>query len=83
VTLHRKTIGRGSDVDLSIDDEYVSTRHAVLIWDDETRTMTVEDIGSTNGTYVNGHTIGYSPHRLTVGDVVRVGHTDIPWTRPL
>jgi pSer/pThr/pTyr-binding forkhead associated (FHA) protein len=83
MTLHRKTIGRGSDVDLSIADEYVSTRHAVLIWDDVARTMTVEDIGSANGTYVNGHVIGYCPRHLSVGDVVRVGRTEIPWTRPL
>ena len=36
----------------------------------------VEDIGSTNGTYVNGVRLE-SPRRLKPGDVVRIGETDL------
>ena len=69
------TLGRGqtNDVPLSAD-EYASTRHARIeprrdgIW--------VEDIGSTNGTFVNGIRLTRE-RRLAPGDVVRVGETDL------
>jgi pSer/pThr/pTyr-binding forkhead associated (FHA) protein len=40
----------------------------------------VEDIGSTNGTYVNGKKLD-RPFRLTVGDILRVGETDRRYER--
>jgi hypothetical protein len=69
------TIGRGvtNDVPLA-GDEYASTRHARIeprrdgVW--------VEDIGSTNGTFVNGIRLTRE-RRLVPGDVVRVGETDL------
>lgn len=76
-------VGRGPDVDLSVEDEYVSTRHALLIWDPASQQMTIEDLGSTNGTFVNGRRIGASPVRLQLGDTIRVGRTDIPWSKPI
>jgi pSer/pThr/pTyr-binding forkhead associated (FHA) protein len=36
----------------------------------------VQDLGSTNGTYLNGAKLE-TPRRLTKGDVVRVGETDL------
>jgi pSer/pThr/pTyr-binding forkhead associated (FHA) protein len=36
----------------------------------------VEDVGSTNGTFVNGVKLD-GPRRLTNGDVIRVGETDL------
>jgi hypothetical protein len=65
--------GPGNDVDLGRD-EYASTEHARIeprrdgVW--------LEDIGSTNGTYLNGIRLT-RPKRLTAGDVVRVGETEL------
>jgi hypothetical protein len=69
------TIGRGRQNDIAIGtDEYASARHARFeprqdgVW--------VQDLGSTNGTYVNGARLEH-PRRLTAGDVVRIGETDL------
>jgi pSer/pThr/pTyr-binding forkhead associated (FHA) protein len=73
------TIGRGGQNDVPIeDDEFASARHARFeprrdgVW--------VQDRGSTNGTYVNGMQLD-RPRRLTEGDVVRVGETDLRYER--
>jgi hypothetical protein len=68
------TIGRGGGNDVSIEDEYASSRHAQV----EARRdgAWVQDIGSTNGTYVNGLKLT-RPRKLTPGDVVRVGETEL------
>jgi hypothetical protein len=68
-------VGRGSrnDVDLT-GDEYASSEHARIeprrdgVW--------LEDVGSTNGTYLNGVQVTRSK-RLTPGDVVRIGETEL------
>jgi pSer/pThr/pTyr-binding forkhead associated (FHA) protein len=72
---HPLTIGRAVNNDVSMpDDEYASGRHARLeprrdgVW--------VEDIGSTNGTFVNGIRLTRE-RKLAPGDVVRVGETDL------
>jgi pSer/pThr/pTyr-binding forkhead associated (FHA) protein len=68
------TIGRGRQNDITMPtDEYASARHARFeprqdgVW--------VQDLGSTNGTYLNGTRLD-RPRRLTQGDIVRVGETD-------
>ena len=64
-------VGRGSDADLQLMDQGVSRRHAdVHVSDGQT---TVYDLGSTNGTSVNGHQV--QSQQLKHGDVIRVGHT--------
>jgi pSer/pThr/pTyr-binding forkhead associated (FHA) protein len=72
---HPLTVGRGDNNDVALQsDEYASGRHARFeprrdgIW--------VEDIGSTNGTFVNGIRLTRE-RRLTAGDVVRIGETDL------
>jgi hypothetical protein len=72
---HPLTIGRARNNDVSLpEDEYASGRHARFeprrdgIW--------VEDIGSTNGTFVNGIRLTRE-RKLTPGDVVRIGETDL------
>ena len=69
------TIGRGNQNDIPIaTDEYASARHARFeprqdgVW--------VQDLGSTNGTYLNGTRLD-RPRRLSRGDIVRVGETDL------
>ena len=69
------TLGRGTPNDVELPgDEFASARHARVeprrdgVW--------VEDIGSTNGTFVNGKRLE-RPRRLTPGDVLRVGETDL------
>ncbi len=64
-------VGRGTDSDLQLLDQGVSRRHAdVHVADGQ---ATVYDLGSTNGTSVNGHSVQSQP--LQHGDVIRVGHT--------
>jgi pSer/pThr/pTyr-binding forkhead associated (FHA) protein len=69
------TIGRSPQNVVSIDgDEFASARHARVeprrdgVW--------VSDLGSTNGTYVNGIRID-RPRKLVNGDVVRAGETEL------
>ncbi len=69
------TVGRGTNNDLALaGDEYASGRHARFerrrdgVW--------LEDIGSTNGTFVNGIRLTRE-RRLAPGDVVRIGETDL------
>jgi FHA domain len=67
-------IGRGGQNEIPLDrDEFVSAQHARF----EARRdgLWVEDIGSTNGTFVNGARVT-TPRRLSTGDIVRVGQTD-------
>ena len=64
-------VGRGSDSDLQLLDQGVSRRHVDVQFDGHT--ATAYDLGSTNGTTVNGHEVG--SHVLRHGDVIRVGHT--------
>jgi hypothetical protein len=66
-------IGRGTDSDLQLLDQGVSRRHLDIQFDGNV--ATAYDLGSTNGTTVNGHEISSQP--LRHGDVVRVGHTRI------
>jgi hypothetical protein len=68
------TIGRGGDNAVRVEDEYASSRHAQV---QARRDGTwVQDIGSTNGTYVNGLKLT-RPRKLSPGDVVRVGETEL------
>lgn len=65
-------IGRGADCQLLLDDDYVSTRHARVVAGDSG--LYIEDLGSTNGTYVNGMRIS-APTTITLQDTVRIGKT--------
>ena len=65
-------IGRGSDAAIRLDDDYVSTRHARVASDGEQ--WYVEDLGSTNGTYVGQSRITQATP-IAVGTRVRIGKT--------
>jgi pSer/pThr/pTyr-binding forkhead associated (FHA) protein len=69
------TVGRGGQNDLALEnDEFASARHVRIeprrdgVW--------VHDLGSTNGTYVNGIRID-RPRKLVQGDLIRVGETEL------
>ena len=64
------TIGRSGDCDLALNDTYLSTRHARVANDGGD--LTIEDLGSTNGTYVNQELVEGRVH-LERGDIVQVG----------
>ena len=65
-------IGRGSDAAIMLDDDYVSTRHARVAASGDD--WFVEDLGSTNGTYVGPVRIT-QPTTIGLGVQVRVGKT--------
>jgi pSer/pThr/pTyr-binding forkhead associated (FHA) protein len=72
-------IGREAENDVPLlRDEFTSGRHARFeprrdgVW--------VEDIGSTNGTFVNGVRLT-QPRKLSPGDVIRIGETDLRFER--
>jgi pSer/pThr/pTyr-binding forkhead associated (FHA) protein len=64
------TIGRSAECDLNIQDTYLSSRHARVANDNGD--LSIEDLGSTNGTYVNQELIKGRVH-LDRGDIVQVG----------
>lgn len=66
------TMGRGSGNDVDLSDEYVSTRHARFI--PHNGQWYVEDLGSTNGTYVAGARIS-RPTPVGAKSTVRLGRT--------
>jgi pSer/pThr/pTyr-binding forkhead associated (FHA) protein len=65
-------IGRGADAQLSLDDDYVSTRHARVVSGENG--IYLEDLGSTNGSYVNNQRIT-APTTVTLSDTIRIGRT--------
>ena len=67
--------GRGGENTIRLDgDDFASTRHAML--EPRPDGLWVEDIGSTNGTFVNGARVT-TARLLSAGDVVRIGQTDL------
>jgi pSer/pThr/pTyr-binding forkhead associated (FHA) protein len=70
MTKERYTIGRLPDNDVRIDNPAVSGHHSLII--NILNDSFLEDLSSTNGTYVNGKLI--KKHALQHGDVVTVGH---------
>ncbi len=67
-------IGRSPASTLVLDDEYASSRHARLHRDDQG--WWIEDLGSTNGTFVDDERIA-QPRQLTIGVNVRIGQTTL------
>ena len=65
-------VGRSPEAEITIDDPYASEFHARVGIQDE-RIM-VHDLGSTNGTYVNGRRVS-APTTVSRGDTVQIGKT--------
>jgi pSer/pThr/pTyr-binding forkhead associated (FHA) protein len=71
-------IGRAPECELALDDTYVSQQHARIFGKDDT--WFVEDLGSTNGTYVNEQKLAV-PATVRAGDRIRVGQTTLELRR--
>ncbi len=62
-------LGRSSDLDMVLVEEMVSRRHARILWAGDD--ISIEDLGSTNGTFVNGEKI--EERRIQEGDRILIG----------
>jgi hypothetical protein len=72
-------VGRGGTNDIQLEgDDYASTRHARI--EPRADGVWLEDVGSTNGTFVNGIKLT-QPRKLVAGDAVRIGATDLRYER--
>ena len=69
LTANTAVIGRGRECNVRLKDLAASSRHAAII--SVRRDSIIEDLGSTNGTYVNGTAI--SKRVLSDGDVIEIG----------
>jgi len=67
------TVGRQPDCDLVINDASVSKRHAALRWDAARSRASLQDLGSTNGTYINAGRRLMGETNLHDGDIVSFG----------
>ena len=71
LTKERTTIGRKPHNDIQIDNLAVSGEHAVIVT--ILNDSFLEDLGSTNGTLVNGHRVEHAT--VTDGTTIRIGNT--------
>jgi FHA domain len=67
------TLGRADSADVKVDDPFASSAHARIFSRGDF--MYIEDMGSTNGTYLNGRQLK-TAERLKVADKVRIGDTE-------
>ncbi|HET9393526.1 MAG TPA: FHA domain-containing protein [Candidatus Rubrimentiphilum sp.] len=81
-----RVIGRSSDADVALGDPEVSRRHATL--QAARGVLYLTDLGSRNGTYLNGKKLGGEGIEVKIGDHIDVGNTrldiaeieGLPWT---
>ncbi len=72
------SIGRSADNDIVLDDPLVSSRHAQVTISHESggdSIASIEDLGSTNGTRVNGKDV--RKHRLKHDDLIQIGRNSL------
>lgn len=71
-------LGRGEQADIPLEDSFASSSHARLVPHGDV--MVVEDLGSTNGTYLNGEPLS-GPQPLHPGDRIRIGDSEFSFER--
>ena len=71
-------LGRGDGADIRLEDAFASTRHARLVPQGDV--IVLEDLGSTNGTYLNGEPLR-GPQPLHVGDQIKIGDSEFTFER--
>jgi pSer/pThr/pTyr-binding forkhead associated (FHA) protein len=69
------TLGRG-DVEIHLEDPFASSRHARI--ERQGGVLVLEDLGSTNGTFLNGEPLG-GPQPLHAGDRIRIGDSEFTY----
>ena len=67
------TFGRSDGADIRVNDPFASSAHARIF--DRGGFMYLEDMGSTNGTYLNGRQVK-RPERLKMADTIRIGDSE-------
>lgn len=72
-------IGRSTDVEVSLNDSFLSIEHARLEW--RNGVWMLEDLNSTNGTYLNGFEVSASTE-VHDSDVIRVGRVELKLRAP-
>ncbi|HUH96604.1 MAG TPA: FHA domain-containing protein [Anaerolineales bacterium] len=80
LTSGKMVIGRAVTCDIVINDSAASRRHAEIFYDSITEMVTINDLRSSNGTYVNRQRITRLS-RLQNGDVIRIGQTVMHLTK--
>ncbi len=73
------TVGRLPDSDIFIDDSAASRQHAEFVYDSEKDTLSIRDLNSSNGTYLNLKRI-QDQVEIQPNDVVRIGRCTISFT---
>ncbi len=71
------TLGRAAGCTITVDDDFVSQMHARVF--QRAGQIVVEDLGSTNGTYVNRQRVS-APMVMRLGDQLQVGDTVLELT---
>ena len=71
-------LGRGDSADIRLEDAFASTRHARLVAEGDV--IVLEDLGSTNGTYLNGEPLR-GPQPLHIGDRIKIGDSEFSFER--
>lgn len=66
-------IGRNPATNITLLDEGISREHAMILFDEENPGFVIEDLGSTNGTKLNGKRVRSAP--LCEGDEIQIGQT--------
>lgn len=69
-------LGRGDKAEIRLEDPFASSRHARIVR--QGGVMVIEDLGSTNGTYLNEEVLG-GPAPLHPGDRVRIGDSEFTY----
>jgi hypothetical protein len=70
------TLGRGQAADIRLEDPFASSRHARIVRQGDV--LVIEDLGSTNGTYLNGDLLD-GPQPLHPGDRIRIGDNEFSY----
>lgn len=75
IPFYGATLGRG-EVEIQLEDPFASSRHARIFR--EGPVVVIEDLGSTNGTYLNGELLT-GPQPLHNGDRIRIGDSEFSY----
>jgi hypothetical protein len=67
-------LGRGDQAEIRLEDPFASSRHARIY--EQAGTLVLEDLRSTNGTYLNEELLDTTPRPLHPGDHLRIGESE-------